>query len=134
MRHVRGPELNPWKEVLTVEIYTTNVAVAQLGAACLGVGSPWANLAVAGVNHAPAPSAVPATGSANARLRAFRPDSAPMSPAPMTQAPVTQSALMTAELLPVVTDTRNQNTVHKTRINAGGYGAMGPHPEREPLA
>jgi hypothetical protein len=27
--------------------------------------------------------------------------------------------------------TRKQN-VHKTRINAGGYGAMGPHPEREP--
>ncbi len=43
---------------------------------------------------------------------------------------MTQSALMTAELLPTVNDTRKQ-TVHKTRINAGGYGAMGPHPERE---
>jgi hypothetical protein len=57
-----------------------------------------------------------------------------MSPAPMTQAPVPQSALMAAELLPVVTDTRNEKTVHKTRINAGGFGAMGPHPERERLA
>ena len=117
-----------------MEIYTTDVAVARMGAACLGVGSPWANLVAAGVNHALAPSAVPATGSANARLGAFRPDSASMSLVPMTQAPVTQSALMTAELLPVVTDTRNQKTVHKTRINAGGYGAMGPHPEREKLA
>jgi hypothetical protein len=147
MRHVRESELvNPWKEVLTVEIYTTEVTVAQLGAACLGVRSPWANLAtevkhaagvnftLAGVNHALEPSPVLATGGATARLRAFRPDSAPMSPVPMTQAPVTQSALMTAELLPVVTDTRNQKTVHKTRINAGGYGAMGPHPEREQLA
>ena len=129
-----------------MEIYTTNVAVARLGAACLGARSPWVNLAIgvnraaganfalAGVNHALTPSPVPATGSANARLGAFRPDSAPMSPVPMTQTPVEQSALMTAELLPVVTDTRNQKTVHKTRINAGGYGAMGPHPEREPLA
>ena len=106
-----------------MEIYTTNVTVAQMGAACLGVGSPWTNLSVAGVNHALAPNAVPATVSADARLAAFRPD-----PAPMTNAPMTQSALMTAELLPTVNNTQ---TVHKTRINAGGYGAMGPHPERE---
>ena len=129
-----------------MEIYTTKVAAAQLGAACPGVGSPWAtlsagvnhaagvNFAATGVNHALAPSAVLATSGMDARLGAFRPDSAPMSPAPMNQAPVTQSALMTAELLPVVTDTRNQKTVHKTRINAGGFGAMGPHPERERLA
>jgi hypothetical protein len=106
-----------------VEIYTTNVTVAQLGAACLGVGSPWTNLSVAGVNHALAPNAVRTAGSPDARLGAFRPDQAPM-----TYAPVTQSALMSAELLPTVNQTQN---VHKTRINAGGYGAMGPHPERE---
>jgi hypothetical protein len=35
---------------------------------------------------------------------------------------------MSAELLPTVNETKN---VQKTRINAGGYGAMGPHPERE---
>ena len=109
-----------------MEIYTTNVTVAQMGAACLGVGSPWTNLSVAGVNHALAPNAVRATVSADARLAAFRPD-----PAPMTNAPMTQSALMTAELLPTVNGTRKQNHVQKTRINAGGYGAMGPHPERE---
>ena len=106
-----------------MEIYTTNVTVAQMGAACLGVGSPWTNLSAVGANHALAPNAVPATVSADVRLVAFRPD-----PAPMINAPMTQSALMTAELLPTVNNTQ---TVHKTRINAGGYGAMGPHPERE---
>jgi hypothetical protein len=125
MRHVRGPEqVNPWKEVLTVEIYTTDVAVARMGAACLGVGSPWANLVAAGENYALAPNAVQATRSADARPGAFRPDSAPTM----------QLAPMSAELLPTVSDTRNQKTVHKTRINAGGYGAMGPLPEREQLA
>ena len=122
MRHVRGPEqINPWKEVLTVEIYTTNVAATRVGAACLGVRSPWANLAAVGAKHALAPNAVLTGGSRDAR-RAFRPDSVQM----------TQSALMAAELLPTVNET--QKTVHKTRINAGGYGAMGPHPEREQLA
>src|ERR1700744_1459545 len=100
MRHVRGPEqITPWKEVPTVEIYTTNVAVAQLGAACLGVGSPWTNLSVVGAPHALAPIAVPATVSAaDVRLIAFRPDPAPMTHAPMTYAPVQQSALTTAAL------------------------------------
>jgi hypothetical protein len=122
MRHVRGPEqINPWKEVLTVEIYTTNVAATRVGAACLGVRSPWANLAAVGAKHALPQNAVLAAGSADAR-RAFRPE--PVQ--------TTQSALMAAELLPTVNET--QKTVHKTRINAGGYGAMGPHPEREQLA
>ena len=98
-----------------MEIYTTNVTVAQMGAACLGVGSPWTNLSVAGVNHALAPNAVLPGGSPDARFAAY----------PATSA---QSALMSAELLRTVNQTQN---VHKTRINAGGYGAMGPHPERE---
>jgi hypothetical protein len=122
MRHVRGPEqINPWKEVLTVEIYTTNVAATRVGAACLGVRSPWADLAALGAKHALAPNAVLTAGSPDAR-RAFRPE--PVQ--------TTQLALMAAELLPTVNET--QKTVHKTRINAGGYGAMGPHPEREQLA
>ncbi len=57
-----------------MEIYTTNVAVARVGAACLGVRSPWANLAAVGANHALAPNAVLAAGSPDARLAAFRPD------------------------------------------------------------
>jgi hypothetical protein len=42
------------------------------------------------------------------------------------------AALRGAELLP--TTVRKPNNVHTTRIDAGGYGAMGPHPERERLA
>jgi hypothetical protein len=105
--------------VLTVEIYTTDVAVAGVGAACLGVRSPWANLAAAGAKHALSPNnTVLVAGGPDARLAAFRPN----------PALTTQSALMSAELLPTVNETKN---VQKTRINAGGYGAMGPHPERE---
>ena len=103
-----------------MEIYTTNVTAAHVGAACLGVRSPWADLAAVGAKHALAPSAVLATRSADTRPAAFRP--APTTP---------QLALMSAELLPTVNGTRKQNHVQKTRINAGGYGAMGPHPERE---
>jgi hypothetical protein len=109
--------------VPSVDIYTTKVAAARVGAACLGVRSPWANLAAVGAKHALAPNAVLIAGGPDARLAAFQPNSAPM-----TNAPMTQSALMSAELLPTVNETQN---VHKTRINAGGYGAMGPHPERE---
>jgi hypothetical protein len=101
-----------------VEIYTTNVAATRVGAACLGVRLPWATLAAVGAKHALAPNAVLTVGSPDAR-RAFRPVSVQ----------TTQSALMAAELLPTVNEA--QKTVHKTRINAGGYGAMGPHPERE---
>jgi hypothetical protein len=39
------------------------------------------------------------------------------------------SQLMTTK---AVNRTRKQNNLHMTRISAGGYGAMGPHPEREP--
>jgi hypothetical protein len=104
-----------------VEIYTTNVAAARDGATCLGVRSPWANLAVAGAKHALTPNAAVAVGRPDVHRAAFM------------QLPVegTQSALMAAEHLPTVSDTRKPKNVHKTRINAGGYGAMGPHPERE---
>jgi hypothetical protein len=104
-----------------VEIYTTNVAVARLGAACLGVRSPWANLAIVGAKHALAPNAAAAASRPDALRAAFQQPSVETA----------QSALMAAELLPTVSDTRKPNNVHKTRINAGGYGAMGPHPERE---
>ena len=42
------------KEVPTVEIYTTDVAAAQMGAAFLGVCSPWMSPSVesaSGANH-----------------------------------------------------------------------------------
>jgi hypothetical protein len=42
-----------------------------------------------------------------------------------------QLSPMSVELSPV-NGTRKQTNVHKTRISVGGYGAMGPYPEREP--
>jgi hypothetical protein len=120
MRHVRGAEqINPRKEVPTVEIYLADVEAARPGAACLGFASPWANLAVAGANHALAPNAVQAVSGTGARIAAFRP------------VLWTQSALMGAELLPTVNEARTHKNVQKTRTSAGGYGAMGPYPERE---
>jgi hypothetical protein len=107
-----------------VEIFMTDVAAARLGAACLGVRnarSPWAKLAVVGANHARTQTAVPVVGGTGARRVASWP----------LPAQTEQFALMSAGLLPTVNDTRNQTYVYKTRINAGGYGAMGPQPERE---
>jgi hypothetical protein len=107
-----------------VKLNTTNVAAARLGAACLGVRharSPWANLAAVGTNHALTQNAAMAVGSLDARRHVSWP----------LPAQTQQFALMSAELLPTVNHTRKQTNVQKTRINAGGYGAMGPHPERE---
>ena len=107
-----------------MEIFMTDVAAARLGAACLGVRhsrSLWANLSVVGANHARTQNAVTAAGSTDAR----RLVSWPLPAQPQ------QIALMSAELLTTANDTRKQKNVLKTRINAGGYGAMGPHPERE---
>jgi len=101
----------------------TDVAAARTGAALLGVCSPWTSLSVdsvAGASHVRSQNPVLAAGTPGARLAAFRPGPA------MTQT----VALVTGEPS-AVNSTRKQN-VHKTRINAGGYGAMGPHPEREP--
>jgi hypothetical protein len=107
-----------------VEIFMTDVAAARLGAACLGVRnarSPWAKLAVVGANHARTQTAVLVVGGTGARRVASWP----------LPAQTEQVALMSAGLLPTVNDTRKQTYVYKTRINAGGYGAMGPQPERE---
>jgi len=104
-----------------VEIYTSIVAAAANGAAFSGVAAPWTSLTAVGTNHALTQNHPLAVGSPDARRAAFRPIPAAMAP----------SALMAAELLPAVSDTRKQKNVQKTRINAGGYGAMGPHPERE---
>ena len=103
-----------------MDIYTTDVAAAQTGAAFLGICSSRMSLSVIGANHARTQNPVLATGSPDARLGAFWPVPA-MTPT---------AALISGER-PAVNGTRKQN-VHKTRINAGGYGAMGPHPEREP--
>ena len=109
-----------------MEIFMTDVAVARMGAVGLGVRgtrSPWANPAAVGANHALTPNAVLAAGSTGARGRVVS--------WPLPVDPQRFAQPMSAELLPTVNETRKQKSVHKTRINAGGYGAMGPHPERE---
>jgi hypothetical protein len=110
------------KEVPTVENSTIEFAAARLGAASLAARPPWTNVV------APLPGG---TGVNHARIQ--------QAADQMAQRP--ESALLTAaELLPMttsistVTFTRKPKNVHKTRINAGGYGAMGPHPERQRLA
>ena len=99
-------------------INTSNVAVAR-GAVLPGVRSPWTNPFGPGANYVLGQLHVPATGTPSARVVAPR-------RVPTMEQPV---VLMAAALPPI--DTRKQN-VHKTRVNAGGDGASGPHPEREP--
>jgi hypothetical protein len=107
--------------------FTRIDAVAGLGAAYTGVRSPWANLvgtganlAVAGATHTRMQHLVLPVGNPDARGVWFPPATA-----------TTMQRTLSAALLPSISETRKQ-TVKKTRINAGGYGAMGPHPEREP--
>ena len=99
-------------------INTFRVAVATSGAALPGVRSPWTNPSGAGVNHAlpliPGSVVVPPP----TYFIASR-------PTPTLMQPFAVKALG----LPI--DVRKQY-VHKTRVNAGGDGASGPHPEREP--
>jgi hypothetical protein len=101
--------------------FTRIDAVASMGAAYTGVCSPWANLAIAGANHARMQHLVLSVGNPDARRVEFPPAMAAVKQLEMKAAP-----------LPTADETRTQKSVLKTRINAGGYGAMGPHPEREP--
>jgi hypothetical protein len=101
-----------------VTIYTLSVPVARSGAALPGLRSPWANLSGTRVNHALPLILDPAAAMPCTRFVASR------------QVPATvQPFAVMATGLP--TDIRKQY-VHKTRVNAGGDGASGPHPEREP--
>jgi hypothetical protein len=101
-----------------VDYNTTCFAATRIGAAFHGARSAWTNPVVMGVNHVcPQNPAIPA-GRPEARVAALWPVPAP-----------TMQLAMSVEL-PVVN--RKQTNLHKTRISAGGYGAMGPHPEREP--
>jgi hypothetical protein len=100
---------------------TTDVTAAPSGAAFPGAGSPWANLSAARVNHVRKPNPVQAAKGTGARLCAFR--QIPAMTAKQLVAPASE--------LPSATQNR-KHTVYKTRVNAGGDGASGPHPEREP--
>lgn len=99
-------------------INTFSVLVDPGAAILPGVRSPWANLSCAGRSHA-------LTQLPGSAVAAPRPRFAASWQVPAMVQPL---ALMVAGL-PV--DIRKQY-VHKTRVNAGGDGASGPHPEREP--
>jgi len=100
-----------------VLINTFSVAVANSGAALPGVRSPWTSLSGAGANHALAQIPSSAAVLPSTRFLARRQIPAMVQPL----------AVMAAGL-PV----DRKQYVHKTRVNAGGDGASGPHPEREP--
>jgi hypothetical protein len=122
--------LSNQKEVPTVDKFTINVAATRLGAACQGAHSPWANVAAAGANHALGWELVrAAAGASGARHRAA------VRPVQPVNAQLTQLPQFAAELPPMTAMvTRKPENVHQTRISASGYGALGPHPERERLA
>lgn len=99
-------------------INTFAVPVARCGAALPHALSPWAvTLSGTGLEHVPAQNPASAALLTNAEFVTPRPSAA-----------ITRSLAAMAGL-PI--DNRKQY-VHKTRVTAGGDGASGPHPEREP--
>ena len=104
-----------------METNTYEITAARGGAVFTGVCSPWTSLSAPGMSHVLMPNPAPAATAPDARLGAFR-----QIPAMTKQTATLAAALQSA------TDTRKQY-VHKTRVNAGGDGASGPHPEREPV-
>jgi hypothetical protein len=94
--------------------------VARAGAAFRGAGCPWApSMSGAALSHVqtliPGSAVIPTRAAELATQRRILAVARPLA--------------VKAEL-PLV-DNRKQY-VHKTRVNAGGDGASGPHPEREP--
>jgi hypothetical protein len=101
-----------------VTINTPAVPVAPCGAALPHALSPWAvTLSGTGLKHVPAQNPASAIPMANADFVT-----------PRRSAAMSRSLAVMAGM-PI--DNRKQY-VHKTRVNAGGDGASGPHPEREP--
>ena len=103
-----------------MEDITTYVAATAIGAAFPGACSAW-TITLPGLGDTHARTQIQAAGQPDERFAAVRHIPAPkMRLVPMT-------------LPSAVVSTRKQTTnVLKTRTNAGGYGALGPHPEREP--
>jgi hypothetical protein len=102
--------------IVTINMFA--VPVARCGAALPHALSPWAaTLSGTGLEHVPAQNPASAAPMANADFVS-----------PRRRAAMARSLAVTAGLL---IDNRKQY-VHMTRVNAGGDGASGPHPEREP--
>ncbi len=99
-------------------INTLSASVAVSGAALPRVATACAIPSSARVHSALPQNFGPALPSANWRFVA-----------PRVAAAMARPVAVKAAGLPV--DIRKQYT-HKTRVNVGGDGASGPHPEREP--
>ena len=105
-----------------MENITTYVAATAIGAEFLGAAcSAWATPSRVGDNPARLRNAALAAGQPDVRGFALR----------HVPAPTMRLVPMAAQPLTVAHTSKQTNNVHKTRINAGGFGAMGPHPERE---
>jgi hypothetical protein len=103
--------------VPNVTIKTFKVPVAMSGAVLSRVAGPWPTLSCTGVQ-----SVLPQNSNPVATTQvAFA-----MPPRVVVMA---QPLGVKAATLPI--DIRKQYA-HKTRVNVGGDGASGPHPEREP--
>lgn len=102
--------------------YTLDVTAAPMGAAFPGAGSPWAIVSAAGMSHVPMPSLVQVAAGPVAGPASFRQIPAMATPQP---------GAIKGTGLPSATQNRTHD-VYKTRVNAAGDGASGPHPERGP--
>ncbi len=97
---------------------THHVPVARAGAALPGVATPWASLS--------------GSGACSALTMNFSPIPVTMSGGfAMPWAPAVKTLPLAVTAAGLAIDIRKQY-VHKTRVNVGGDGASGPHPEREP--
>lgn len=98
-----------------------DVPVVRGGAALpLDAGCPWAS-AMSGAGHIHVPAPIPGSAAVTARTAKVA--------GPRAAVAIRRPFVLMPEL-PLV-DNRKQY-VHMTRVNAGGDGALGPHPEREP--
>lgn len=109
-----------------LSISASTVPAARGGAAFLGSGCPWAPImsgaGLSGIGHSHVQTLIPGSTVVPApRMAEF---------ADARRTPAIERPLAAQAELPLV-DNRKQY-VHKTRVNAGGDGASGPHPEREP--
>jgi hypothetical protein len=101
-----------------VMINTFSVLVGPGAAALPGARSPWTDLSCVGASHAL--TQLPVSAVAVPRPRFAAPRRVPAMEQPL--------AVMAAGLPAGI----RKQYVHKTRVNAGGDGASGPHREREP--
>ena len=110
---------------MTITSFNAQVArPSRRGAAIRGVVCPWTDVSVA------LPGALPETALTHAPGATGNGFVVTPNPRPRTLvvAPKTVGIGVTTSGQPI----DNKQYVHMTRVNAGGDGASGPHPERAP--